>query len=74
MPYHPQTNGLVEEITPENYAHDQEAGRRQKVNWPSHLAEIVHTYNATHSAVTRYSPHCWQQQGPHERGLCQVCG
>ena len=26
-------------------------------NWPSHLAEIVHTYNATWSAVTGYSPH-----------------
>ena len=29
MPYHPQTNGLVE-ITPDNYAHDWEAGRRQE--------------------------------------------
>ena len=29
MPYHPQMNGLVE-IAPDNYAHDQEAGRRQK--------------------------------------------
>ena len=35
------------EITPDDYAHDWEAGRRKKVNWPSHLAEIVHTYNAT---------------------------
>ena len=29
----------------------------KKANWPSHLAEIVHTYNATQSTVTRYSPH-----------------
>ena len=36
---------------------DWEAGRRQKVDWPSHLAEIVHTYNATHSAVMGYSLH-----------------
>ena len=36
---------------------DQEAGRRKKADWPSHLAEIVHTYNATCSAVTGYSLH-----------------
>ena len=29
----------------------------KKANWPSHLAEIVHAYNSTRSAVTRYSPH-----------------
>ena len=28
-----------------------------KANWPSHLAEIVHAYNATRSTVTGYSPH-----------------
>ena len=28
-----------------------------KANWPSHLAEIAHTYNATQYAVTGYSPH-----------------
>ena len=33
MPYHPQTNGKLRED--------------KKVNWPSHLAEIVHAYNAT---------------------------
>ena len=32
-------------------------GEDKKANWPSHLAEIVHAYNATHSTVTRYSPH-----------------
>ena len=29
----------------------------KKADWPSHLAEIVHAYNATQSAVTGYSPH-----------------
>ena len=29
----------------------------KKADWPSHLAEIVHAYNATWFAVTRYSPH-----------------
>ena len=32
-------------------------GEDKKANWPSHLAEIVHAYNATQSAVTGYSPH-----------------
>ena len=32
-------------------------GEDKKANWPSHLAEIVHTYNATQSAVPGYSPH-----------------
>ena len=32
-------------------------GEDKKADWPSHLAEIVHAYNATQSAVTRYSPH-----------------
>ena len=45
------------EIAADNYAHDWEAGRRQKANWQSHLAEIVNAYNATQSAVTGYSPH-----------------
>ena len=45
------------EIAPDDYAHDWEAGRRQKTNWPSHLVEIAHAYNSTQSTVTRYSPH-----------------
>ena len=32
-------------------------GEDKKADWPSHLAEIVHTYNATQFPVTRYSPH-----------------
>ena len=32
-------------------------GEDKKANQPSHLAEIAHTYNATQSAVTGYSPH-----------------
>ena len=32
-------------------------GEDKKADWPSHLAEIVHAYNATQSTVTRYSPH-----------------
>ena len=32
-------------------------GEDKKADWPSHLAEIVHAYNATRSTVTGYSPH-----------------
>ena len=32
-------------------------GEDKKADWPSHLAEIVHAYNATHCTVTGYSPH-----------------
>ena len=32
-------------------------GEDKKADWLSHLAEIVHAYNATQSAVTGYSPH-----------------
>ena len=32
-------------------------GEDKKADWPCHLAEIAHAYNATQSAVTRYSPH-----------------
>ena len=32
-------------------------GEDKKANWPSHLAEIAHAYNATQSTVTGYSPH-----------------
>ena len=32
-------------------------GEDKKATWPSHLAAIVHAYNATQSAVTGYSPH-----------------
>ena len=32
-------------------------GEDKKANWPGHLAEIVHTYNATQSAMMGYSPY-----------------
>ena len=57
MPYHPQTNGLVERSHQTIMRMIRKLGKDKKADWLGHLAEIVHTYNATHSAVTRYSPH-----------------
>ena len=56
-PYHPQTNGLVERSHQMIMHMIGKLGEDKKANWPSHLAEIAHAYNATWSAVTRYSPH-----------------
>ena len=56
-PYHPQTNGLVERSHQMIMQMVGKLEEDKKANWPSHLAEIVHTYNTTHSAVMRYSPH-----------------
>ena len=56
-PYHPQTNGLVERSHQTIMRMIRKLGKDKKANWPGHLAEIVHAYNATHSTMTRYSLH-----------------
>ena len=53
----PQTNGLVERLHQTIMHMIGKLGEDKKANWPCHLAEIVYTYNATQSAVTRYTPH-----------------
>ena len=57
MPYHPQTNGLVERSHQMIIYMIGKLGEDKKANWPSHLVEIVHVYNSTWSTVTGYSPH-----------------
>ena len=57
MPYHPQTNGLVERLYQMIMQMIGELGEEKKANWPSHLAEMVHAYNSTCSAVLGYSLH-----------------
>ena len=57
MPYHPRTSGLVERLHQMIICMIRKLGEDKKANWSSHLAEIVHTYNTTCSAVTGYSPH-----------------
>ena len=56
-PYHAQTNRQVE------WAHQMlmhmigKLSKDQKADWPKHLPELVHAYNSTRLAITRYSPH-----------------
>ena len=57
MPNHPQTNGLVQRLHQTIMHMIGKLGEDKKASWPSHLAEIVHTYNATQFTVTGYSPH-----------------
>ena len=57
MPYHQQTNGSVERLHQMIMRMIGKLGEDKKADWPSHLAEIVHAYNATCSAVTGYSLH-----------------
>ena len=52
MPYHPQTNGLIERLHQTTMCMIRKLGEDKKPDWPSHLAEIPHAYNATQSAVT----------------------
>ena len=57
MPYHPQTNRLVERSHQTIIQMIGKLRKGKKADWPGHLAEIVQAYNATHSSVTGYSPH-----------------
>ena len=57
MPYHPQMNVLVKRSHQMIMHMIGKLREDKKANWPSHLAEIVHAYNASQSTVTRYSPH-----------------
>ena len=56
-PYHPQMNGLMDRSQQTIMQMIGKMGEDKKTNWPGHLAEIVHAYNATWSALMGYSPH-----------------
>ena len=45
--YHPQMNGLVEKSHQTIMQMIRKLGEDKKADWPGHLVEIVHTYNAT---------------------------
>ena len=57
MPYHPQTNGLVERSHQTIMQMIGKLREDKKADWPGHLVEIVQAYNATQSTVKGYSPH-----------------
>ena len=57
MPYHPEMSGLVKRSHQTIMQIIGKLGEDKKANWPGHLAEIVHAYNATQSTVMGYSPH-----------------
>ena len=50
-------NGLVERSHQTIMQMIGKLGEDKKAKWPGHLAEIVHAYNATQSAMMGYSPH-----------------
>ena len=56
MPYHPQMNGLVDRSHQAIMWMIGKLGEDKKPDWPDHLAEIVHAYNATQSTVMGYRP------------------
>ena len=57
MPYHPQTSGLVDRSHQTIMQMIGKLEEDEQTDWPSHLVEIVHAYNATQSAVTGYRQH-----------------
>ena len=50
-------NGLVERLCQKIMCMIGKLGKDKTADWPFHLVEIAHTYNAIQSAVTGYSPH-----------------
>ena len=56
-PYHAQTNGQVERMNQTIIRMIGKLGEDQKAHCSEHLPELLSAYNATHSAVTGYSPY-----------------
>ena len=46
-PYHPKTNGLVDRLHQTIMRMIRKLGEDKKADWPGHLPEIVHAYNAS---------------------------
>ena len=57
-PYHAQTNGQVERMNQMIIHMIGKLEEDRKACWSEHLPELLLAYNATCSAVTRYSPYC----------------
>ena len=56
-PYHAQTNGQVEHMNQMIIHMIGKLEEDRKACWSKHLPELLLAYNATHSAVTGYSPY-----------------
>ena len=56
-PYHAQTNGQVERMNQTIIRMIGKLEEDRKACWSEHLSELLMAYNATHSAVTGYSPY-----------------
>ena len=56
-PYHAQTNGQVECMNQTIIRMISKLEEDKKACWSKHLPELLLAYNATHSAVTGYSPY-----------------
>ena len=57
LSYHAQTNGQVEQMNQTIIRMIGKLGEDQQACWSKHLPELLVAYNATHSAVTGYSPY-----------------
>ena len=57
LPYHAQTNGQVECMNQTIIHMIGKLEEDKKACWSKHLPELLLAYNATHSAVTGYSPY-----------------
>ena len=56
-PYHAQTNRHIEQAHQMLMHMIWKLSSDQKADWSKHLPELVHAYNSTRLAITRYRPH-----------------